>query len=85
MPHFDFSNFDFLTFIQSLQPLFFYKWIFMFFILSYVIFHLIILNQVRSMDKIITQPISSAILGFASLALIAAGILLGIFVFSIHI
>jgi len=85
MPHFDLTNFDFLKLIQSLQLLFFYKWIFIFFIFSYIIFHLIILNQIRSMDKIITQPLSSTVLGFISLFLIAAGILLVVFVFSIGI
>jgi hypothetical protein len=85
MPQFNLSTFDFIKLIQSLQPLFFYKWIFIFFILAYVIFHLIILNQIRSMDKIITQPLSSAILGFISLSLLAAGVLLIVFVFSIRI
>ena len=85
MPPFSLTNVDIIKLFQSLQPMFFYKWIFLLFIASFIIFHLIVLNQIRSMDKIITQPLSSAILGFISLALISTGVILLVVVFSIRV
>lgn len=85
MPQFNINPVAIFQFIQSLQPVFFYKWILLLLLIGYLIFHLIVFNQIRSLDKIVTQPLSSTILGFISVAFLVAGIGLFIFVFTIQV
>ncbi|HEX8965216.1 MAG TPA: DUF5657 family protein [Patescibacteria group bacterium] len=79
------SSINPLQILQVVQSLLVYKAIFVLLLIGYILFHLIILAQIRSMNKIITQPISASILGFASLAQIALGIALLLFVIYIPI
>lgn len=85
MPLSNVSGINPLQIIQIAQSLLVYKGIFVLLLIGYILFHLIILAQIRSMNKIITQPISASILGFASLAQIALGIALLLFVLYIPI
>lgn len=85
MQHFNLPAIDIFQLIQSIQSLLVYKGIFVLLLIGYILFHLIILAQIRSMNKIITQPISAGILAFASLAQIALGIALLLFVLYITV
>ncbi len=66
-----------------LQPNTIFKGIFLFLILCHLIFMIVVLGQVRAMEKIITQPLSSAVLGFVCLLLIASSI--GLFAVTLHL
>lgn len=79
------SQFDVVTFLQSLKPLLFVKVVFVLFILGYCLFQFIVYRQIKSMEKIITQPISSAIVSITSLAFIVASAILVVIVWSIPV
>lgn len=66
-----------IHFIQSPALI---KWIFLLLLISYTIYSLVVLRQIKSMEEVITQPISSTIVTFISLLFIAVGILLIIIV-----
>ncbi len=85
MPQIHFTPQDVISFIQNLQPSFFYKWVILLLIIGFIIFHFVVLNQIRSMDKVVSQPSSSAILGMISILFITAGIGLFIFVYTSNI
>jgi len=76
---------DIFQAVQSIQASFVYKGIFALILLGYIIFHMIILAQIHSMNKIITQPVSSSILGLTSVIQITLGIALLLFVLYIPI
>lgn len=76
MFQFNFNVIQIFQFGQTLQPIFLYRWILVVVTLGYLIFHAIVLNQIHSMDKIITQPLSSTILSFVSAIFIFGGIIL---------
>jgi hypothetical protein len=80
---FNLSHIDVFTIFQVLQPVIFYKGALGLLLIGYIIFHLVAWYQIRSMDRIITQPLSSSILGFVSLGFIASGIGLLIVLFAI--
>lgn len=56
------------------STLLFLKWAFVFVCFVYILFLLVIFSQIRAMEKIITQPLSSAILGLVSLLLIGSSV-----------
>jgi len=85
MPQLNINPIAIFQFIQSLQPVFFYKWVLLLLLIGYLIFHLVVFNQIRSLDKIVTQPFSSTVLGFISITFLVAGIGLFIFVFTITV
>jgi len=82
---FNVNSFDLITFFQGLRPLFFIKWIFIIILLGYVLFQLVVFRQIKSMERVITQPISSSIVAFVSLAFIATSVILIVIVWSIRI
>lgn len=83
MQEFNINHLNIFQLFQAVQPILFYKGVFALLAFGFIIFHLVIWYQVRSMDRIITQPLSSTILGFISLAFIASGIGLLILIFAI--
>lgn len=82
MPQLNFSPEEIFKIIQNLQPAFFYKGVLLLLLIGYLIFHLVVLNQIRSMDKVVSQPSSSAILGLISILFITSGIGLFIFIYT---
>ena len=80
MPQFDITKMDVLGFIQSVHPPTLIKWVFLLILIGYTIFTIIVFRQIKSMDEVITQPVSSTIVSTVSLSFIAVGILLLIFV-----
>lgn len=79
------SQFDLVTFLQMLKPLFFIKMVFLLLVAGYILFQFIIYRQIKSMEKIITQPISSAIVTFISLAFIAVSVILMVIIWTIPV
>ena len=79
------NNFDYTTVLSLLQPTHVLKWILLVIVGFYLVFLFVIYSQIRSMEKVITQPLSSALLGIFMLILTAISIWLFIFVLFIHI
>ncbi|MDE2026268.1 MAG: hypothetical protein KGJ07_07275 [Patescibacteria group bacterium] len=82
---FNLSQVDLISFLQSLKPLFFIKVIFILFILGYCLYQFIVYWQIKSMEKIITQPVSSAIVSIISLAFMVASAILIVVVWMIPV
>jgi hypothetical protein len=85
MPNFRITPEQILGFLQNLQPAFFYKWVLLLLVIGFIIFYIVIFNQIRSLEKVISQPASSAILGLISIAFILAGFGLFIFIYTAQI
>ena len=79
------NNFDFTQILVFLQPTHVLKWILLVILGFYLIFLFVIYDQIRSMEKVITQPLSTALLGLFMLILTTISIWLFIFVLFIHI
>ncbi len=75
------TDLNYLSFL--FQPNIIFKGIFLFLIVCHLIFMVVVFAQIRSMEKVITQPLSSAVLGFFCLVFIASSI--GLAFITIHL
>ena len=80
MPQVNLTPDDVFRFIQNFQLADIYKWILLILAFGFIIFHAVVFNQIRSLDKVISQPSSSGILSFISLAFVVSGIILSIII-----
>jgi hypothetical protein len=76
----DINNISLANIIVFFESVAFLKWILLGIILGYIIFMLVVINQLRLMNKLIIQQTSSALLFASGLALLALSVGLGIFV-----
>jgi hypothetical protein len=85
MPNFHITPQQIMEFLQSRQPGFFYKWVLLLLVIGFIIFYIVIFNQIRSLEKVISQPASSAILSLIAIVFILAGIGLFLFIYTAQI
>jgi Family of unknown function (DUF5657) len=85
MPNFQITPEQIMGFLQKLQPTFFYKWVLLLLVIGFIIFYIVIFNQIRSLEKVISQPASSAILSLIAIIFIIAGIGLFLFIYTTNI
>lgn len=75
------NNFNIIEWSSNFNLLNFLKFSLLLFLIGFIIFQIIIAKQIRSMEKVIIQPMSSAILNFISFVFIILGVLILFFIF----
>ncbi len=79
------GNLNIINLSRSLTFFSFLKLALILFLIGFIIFQIIISKQISSMEKIVIQPMSSAILNLISLSFIILAVLILIFTFTLHV
>ncbi len=75
------NNFNIIEWSSNFNLINFLKFSLILFLIGFIIFQIVISRQIRSMEKVIIQPMSSTILNFISFLFIIMGTLILLFIF----
>ena len=75
------NNFNIIEWSSNFNLINFLKFSLILFLIGFIIFQIVISRQIRSMEKVIIQPMSSTILNFISFLFITMGVLILLFIF----
>ena len=75
------NNFNIIEWSSNFNLINFLKFSLILFLIGFIIFQIVIARQIRSMEKVIIQPMSSTILNFISFLFIIMGTLILLFIF----